>query len=112
MKYPLVFYVDSLPNGFGGMAHGPIVRILKRLRGDEGIRQHELVHVRQWLWTLGMLPLLYWLFPRFKFWAEVQAYRVQAQYYADDRRLLFAKFISTKYGLDVSIERAYAALIK
>lgn len=46
MKYPLVFYVDTLPKTYGGMAHGPIIRILERLRGDEGIRQHELMHVQ------------------------------------------------------------------
>ena len=106
MKYPLVFYVDTLPNGFGGMAHGPIIRILKRLRDDEGIRQHELVHVRQWLFTLGLLPLLYLWFPKFKLWAEVQAYRKQLQYYADDRSWQFSEFIATRYGLDVTQEHA------
>jgi len=101
MKYPLVFYVESLPKTFGGMAYGPVILILERLRGDEGIRQHELVHVRQWFWTLGMLPLLY-LIPRCKLWFEVQAYRKQLQYYADDRSWQFAGFISTKYGLKIT----------
>jgi hypothetical protein len=111
MKYPLVFYVDTLPNGFGGMAHGPIVCILKRLRGDEGIRQHELTHVRQWFWTLGLLPLLY-LIPQFKLGCEVQAYRVQLQYYPDDRSWQFAGFIATRYGLNITQLEAHALLIK
>ena len=101
MKYP-VFYVDTLPSGFGGMAHGPVIRILERLRDDQGIRQHELVHVRQWFFTLGLLPILYWLFPKFKLWCEVQAYRKQLQYYADDRSWQFAGFIATKYGLKIT----------
>jgi hypothetical protein len=102
MKYPLVFYVDSLPNGFGGMAYGPVIRILERLRGDEGIRQHELVHVWQWFFSLGLLPILYYFIPKFKLWCEVQAYKVQLQYYADDRSWQFAGFIATKYGLDIT----------
>ena len=102
MKYPLVFYVDSLPNGFGGMAHGPVIRILKRLQNDEGIRQHELVHVKQWFCTLGLLPILYYFIPRFKLYCEVQAYRKQLKYYTDDRSWQFAGFISTKYGLKIT----------
>jgi len=112
MKYPLIFYVESLPSGFGGMAHGPIIRILKRLRGDEGIRQHELTHVKQWFCTLGLLPFLYLWFPKFKLWAEVQAYRKQLQYYADDRSWQFAGFIATKYGLKITQLEAHGLLIK
>ena len=112
MNYPLIFYVDTLPSGFGGMAHGPIIRILERLRGDEGIRQHELVHVRQWFFTFGLLPILYYFIPRFKLWCEVQAYRCQLQYYADDRSWQFAGFIATRYGLSISQEDAYKLLIK
>ena len=41
MNCPLVFCVDTLPKTFGGMAHVPVIRILERLRGDEGIRQLE-----------------------------------------------------------------------
>jgi len=110
MKYPLVFYVDTLPQGFGGMAHGPIIRILERLRSDEGIRQHELVHVRQWFFTLGLLPILYYFTPQFELWNEVQAYRKQLQYYADDRSWQFAGFIATKYGLDITQEQAHQLL--
>ena len=102
MKYPLVFYVDTLPKTFGGMAMGPIILILKRLENDEGIRQHELVHVRQWLFTLGLLPILYYFTPKFKLWCEVQAYRKQLQYYADDRSWQLAGFIATKYGLKIT----------
>jgi hypothetical protein len=110
VNYPLVFYVDTLPQGFGGMAHGPIILILERLRGDEGISQHELTHVKQWLFTLGLLPLLY-LTPRFKLWCEVRAYRKQLQYYADDRSWQFAGFIATKYGLDITQEQAHKLLL-
>ena len=102
MNYPLVFYVDSLPKTFGGMAIGPVILPIERLRGDEGIRQPEMMHVRQWFWTLFTLPILYWLFPKFKLWAEVKAYRKQLQYYADDRSWQFAGFIATKYGLKIT----------
>jgi len=110
MKYP-VFYVDTLPKTFGGMAIGPVILILERLRDDEGICQHELMHVRQWLWTLGMLPILYYFIPQFKLWCEVQAYRKQLQYYADDRSWRFAGFIATKYSLNITQAEAHALLL-
>ena len=112
MKYPFIFYVATLPGTASGIANGPVIRILERLRGDEGIRQHELMHVRQWFWTLFTLPILYWLFPKFKLWAEVKAYRKQLQYYADDRSWQFAGFIATKYGLKITQLEAHALLIK
>jgi len=112
MKYPLVFYVDSLPSGFGGMAHGPVIRILERLRGDEGIRQHELTHVKQWVCTLGLLGLFYYFIPKFRLWCEVQAYKKQMKYYADDRSWRFAESIATKYRLDITQEQAHILLNK
>lgn len=50
--------------------------------------------------------------PRYKLWSEVQAYKCQAQYYADDRRLLFARFIATKYKLSISATDAHQLLCK
>lgn len=59
-----VFYVAHLPDGRGGEARGPIVRILDKYRGDAGIHAHELEHVRQfWLPVLIALAwcALAWL---------------------------------------------------
>lgn len=127
-RYPLTFYVKSLPPNTGGDARGPVIRILEKYRNDRGIYEHELVHVKQWaalaslglLWALGCVgagymqyanlgipalilhPLLYTVVPHYKLWSEVQAYREQAKHYADDRRSLFAQFIVESYGLKVT----------
>lgn len=109
-RWPLTFFVATLPPGSAGVANGPVIRILEENRADEGIYQHELEHVKQWLSTLGLHSLLYLLLKPYRLWAEVAAYRVQMRY-PDKRggRLdtdQAALFISRDYGLDISVERA------
>jgi hypothetical protein len=136
MKYPLAFYVKSLAPNVGGEARGPIIRILEEYRDDEGLYQHELLHVKQWAtfaWLsiplayalyhfgyfdyLGMavIPMtfhaaLYRLLPKYRLWAETQAYKVQAKHYSDDRRPYFAAYIATYYNLSITQEDALKGL--
>ena len=68
----LVLIADTLPSGVAGDARGPVIRIRADLwaRGDEGLVQHELEHVRQF-YLVGILaaiinaPLAAWLALRF-----------------------------------------------
>jgi hypothetical protein len=131
MQYPLTFYVDSLPPGIGGCANGPVIRILKKYKGDRGLLCHELEHVKQWWITtilaaiiigaicyrtghsyiymalsVSVFQVLYSVIPWFKLQMEVEAYRQQMKHYADDRVPLFAKFIATKYDLKITAEEA------
>lgn len=46
--------------------------------------------------------LLYRLVDAYRLWSEVTCYRIQARWYPDDRRPLFAQFIANDYRLDVS----------
>ncbi len=105
----LVIYTDRLPEGFAGMAIAMIVRIRPKFKGDEGLLQHELTHVKQSYRLLILFQsLLYLLDDDYRFHAEVEAYRKQLQY-SQDRDAdvdLFAWFISTKYDLNVSKEAA------
>lgn len=137
MCWPLTFYVQALPPTVGGRAFGPFIQLLEKYRSDTGIYAHELQHVKQWAaatalaaaaWVLGcyalgfmqhaalaiFAPLVhqvaYTALPAYKLWAEVQAYRVQAQHYPDDRRPLFAHFIATSYGLHITYQQALAKL--
>ena len=110
MKYPLTFYVDSLPDDAAGVAQGPIIRILKSHKDDVGLYQHELMHVKQWFCTLGLHSFLYLLFDSYVLWSEVQAYRKQAEYYPDDRKPLFASYISKYYDLNLTTEKALELL--
>lgn len=122
-----------------GRAIGPLAIIHPDYAGDIGLLEHEKEHVEQWLlagalaaalaaiigslaalpdaWLAGLAaagfaahPLAYALVPAYRLWAEVAAYRVQAGWYVDDRRLLFARFIAERYRLDVSAAEALARL--
>lgn len=107
MRWPLTFYVDQLDNDAAGQANGPVIRILKSHKDDEGVYQHELEHVIQWFVTLGIHSLLYWLFESYRLWAEVSAYRIQLAHNPPDwpdYAELYAGFIAEPkyYGLHVS----------
>jgi hypothetical protein len=136
MKYPLTFYVKSLAPNVGGEARGPVIRILEEYRNDEGLYQHELLHVKQWAtfaWLsiplayalyhfgymdfigMAVLPIvfhsiLYRFIPRYRLWAEASAYKVQAKHYSDDRRPYFASYIATYYNLNITQEDALKGL--
>lgn len=55
-----VFYTERLPEPTGGCLHGwlPILLIRPKYSNDEGLHQHQLVHVRQW-WF--MFALMAWM---------------------------------------------------
>ena len=110
MKYPFLFYVDTLPANVGGEARGFVIRILKKYKDDYGIYKHELVHVKQWFRTFGIHSLLYLIFDWYKLISEVEAYKEQLKHYPDDRTELFAEYISKYYNLNVTKEEAEALL--
>ena len=56
--------------------------------------------------------LLYQLSRRYRRWAEVRAYAVQAGCYADDRRPTLAAHLAEHYGLGITPEQALALLSK
>lgn len=98
-----VFYTTfGMPANAAGCARGPLIFIRPEYREDKGLLAHEQTHVKQWFCTLGLHSFLYLLVDRYRLWAEVEAYKVQATHYPDDRRPLFAHFISTNYGLSIS----------
>ena len=110
MKLPhLVIYTDRLPDGVAGAANGPIVRIRPAYRSDAGLHAHEYRHVQQWylasvmtalllavlvlvcggvqgtllaLWAAALAShsLAYLLWPRYRQWCEVQAYKEQVRH--------------------------------
>jgi hypothetical protein len=91
------------------------------------------MHVKQWAaWSLLALPawhflrgsewvglsliafslhsVAYLLVPRYRLWAEVQAYKEQALYYPDDRRESFAEYLATAYNLKITSAQALKEL--
>lgn len=136
MKYYLIKLSESLPNGFGGTAQGPLIKLLPKYQHDVGLIEHEKTHVRQWyavlgiglllctllmllvspsLWPLyGLAPFLHQLLYRFvrpyRRWSEVQAYRKQIAtggYVSND---FAVTALIEKYALSLTADEAKALL--
>ena len=95
----IVFYTDRfIPARFSGYTIFVVILIRPSYFYDRGLLEHEKVHVRQnirpWKWFMGRLA------------KEVEAYKEQLKWYPDDKTHVFATFIATKYGLDITVEEA------
>lgn len=140
MKLPhLVIYTDRLPDGVAGAANGPVVRIRSAYRSDAGLHAHEYRHVQQWylasvmtallqavlvlvcggvqdtllaLWpaALASHSLAYLLWPHYRLWAEVDAYRAQMRY-GLSLDAAAARLASPVYGLGLTPARARSLLL-
>lgn len=134
MRYPLTFYVKQLPPDVGGCANAFVIRILDKYKDDYGIHEHEIAHVGQWavLFAIGCAVaafhyvayanaqiaigiagigfsahgLMYRFIEPYRLHCEVEAYRVQAACYHDDRRKLFASYLAKYYNLNITPEEA------
>ena len=136
MKYYLIKLSQSLPNGFGGTAQGPLIKLLTKYKDDVGLIEHEKTHVRQWyavlgiglllctllmllvspyLWPLyGLAPVLYQLLYKFvrpfRRWCEVRAYRKQIKTGGYTNNDFAANALADKYTLGLSVADARALL--
>ena len=95
-NYILLYTNDGVPEPHAGCARCFIIRIRPSHKDDRGLLEHEKVHVDQW----------------WKFWErkpklerEVEAYREQLKW-SPGREALFAMFIATRYGLDITATEA------
>lgn len=137
MKYYVVTHVENLANGFGGIAQGPLIKILSKYKEDMGLLEHEKTHVRQWyavlgfglllstllillvsplLWPLyGLAPvfhqLLYKLVRPYRRWCEVRAYRKQIETGGYANNDFAVNALANKYDLGLSVDDARVLLI-
>jgi|WetSurMetagenome_2_1015567.scaffolds.fasta_scaffold283328_3 hypothetical protein len=107
----LTFYTTrfSRPE-FAGRAFGPVIVIKPEYRNDRGLLEHEREHVRQFWSHFPVHGLLYALSKKYRLRMEVLAYRKQLLFYPDDRTTLFAGYIASKYGLNITGAQAYELL--
>lgn len=137
VKLYLIKYAKELPNGFGGTAQGPLIKILPKYKEDIGLLEHEKVHVRQWyawlviglllstmltllvspsLWPLYCLApflhsLLYKFVRPYRRWCEVQAYRRQIATGGYASADFAVTALVEKYDLGLTLDEARALLI-
>jgi hypothetical protein len=109
----IIWYTNNISEGFGGYANGPLVRLLKKYEEiDEGILQHELVHVKQWYRTLFTHGIWYILFEKYRLQSEVEAYKKQASYYDYDALPWMTNIIYTKYSINNYSKEQILSLLK
>ena len=138
MKYYLIKLSESLPNGFGGTAQGPLIKLLPKNQHDTGLIEHEKTHVRQWyaVLALGLMvsallalllsptfwigcavapslhPLLYKFISPYRRWCEVKAYRKQFATEVYDGNDFAVTTLVEKYDLNLSADEAKALLFE
>jgi hypothetical protein len=106
----IVYTNFFVPDRFAAITIWPFVFIKPQYKDDIGLRKHEEVHLRQFLSTYGLFWAFYLLSKKYRLNAEVEAYKEQLRWYDDDRTVMFAVYISTKYKLNISVEAATALL--
>lgn len=133
----LLSYTDDMDEKNGGETKFFLAKIRPKYKDDKGLHEHEYLHVTHWWVTvlawvigcvavwylsgsllalqlsplgLGIYGVLYNSVSRFRLWTEVVCYKRQAKFYPDDRKPLFAKYISEDYDLDISKETALKLL--
>lgn len=110
LTYPLIFYTEFVPTGFVGITLGPVILIRPKYRDDTGLMKHELTHVKQWAYSLGLFPILYLVSKTYRKWAEACAFREQMQWSNKNGTVLSldraAEYLSGNYKLGITVEEA------
>lgn len=110
MSLSIVFYTNRLVGkAFAGAARGPFIFIRPEFKGDQGLLEHERVHVRQFWRTFGLHGLRYRFSRAYRLRAEVEAYRRQLEF-SPASRGHFATLLAGEYDLGITIARAFALL--
>jgi hypothetical protein len=109
---PIFFTNFGVPKNSGGCFRGGLIFIRPKYKNDKGLLFHEIEHAKQfWKYGLIFFSLSYLLSKKFRLNREVEAYKVQLKHDPHAANA-FARFIATKYNLDISQNEALELLIK
>jgi hypothetical protein len=107
----MIFFTNfGVPKQHQAATRGFVIFIRPEYRNDKGLLEHEKVHRKQWLRTLGLHSFMYLFSEDYRLRAEVEAFRAQLPHYPDDRRVKFAWLIAENYNLDITPDEALALL--
>jgi len=102
----LIFISNWMPKRFSGYHVGTLVLIRPDYKDDEGLIQHELIHVKQNIRTLGWSGIKQIWNKNHKLNRECEAYAEQLKYVpANQYKIVstrFVNFMYTKYNLGMS----------
>lgn len=101
---PVLFiYRPGLVLGFSAYNFGLVVISDTATIDSPNLPEHELVHTKQVLATLGLHCLLYYLSKRYRYWAEIMAYKASIRHGLDPA--LAAELMALCYGFDKQIKQ-------
>ena len=99
----LIFISNWMPKRFSGYHVGTLVLIRPDYKDDEGLIQHELIHVKQNIRTLGWSGIKQIWNKNHKLNRECEAYAEQLKYVPANQyktvSTRFVNFMYTKYNL-------------
>lgn len=75
----------------------------------EGLREHELIHVKQFYRTCGLNGILYVFSKKWRLKYEIEAYREQLKYVPESLET-FVSYLIVRYRLNVTDEEIRAQL--
>lgn len=110
----MIIYTDNrklVPEPFGAVTRGPVIFVHESQRDNMAIISHEKAHRLQWWLTLGLSPLLYKVWPSWRMWCEVWAYRAGLKY-KPDALDNYAQYLATHYNLKINKAQAKRMLSK
>lgn len=104
---PIVIFISNwMPKRFSGYHVGTLVLIRPDYKDDEGLIQHELIHVKQNIRTLGWSGIKQIWNKNHKLNRECEAYAEQLKYVPANQyktvSTRFVNFMYTKYNLGMS----------
>jgi hypothetical protein len=94
---------------FAGKTNAMIIRIAKDYENDIGLLEHEMQHVKQF-YKFPFHGLFYKYGRGYRLRCEVEAYKVQLKHTPLSVNH-FAKFLSERYDLGISVEEAKKLLL-
>ena len=103
-----IFYTVELEKWTGGVCNynlfsKPTIKLRPKYRDDEGIKNHELAHARQYGRLLWLHPLLL-SFGWYRLFTELQAYREQVKAYNYTTKSEYDWIVNSlysKYNIDM-----------
>ena len=134
--YAFVIYSFNAPKPFCGVTYGFIIKIRPKYKDDKCLLEHELTHARQFWRTFGLSHILRnlskfanvipipskwklaigYISKHFTLKYELEAYYNQWKCTPDDQKDIaiqnIAKFLSTRYGLDITYKEAFEIIEK
>jgi len=109
----IVVYDSWIPTDALGATRGYVVYIRPDLYGEPMVLHHELQHVRQWWYSLGLCKYFYSWSTKYRMFYEYEAYVEGLRYSTDIERDLMAAaggLSHPSYELKISPEVAYLLL--